>query len=70
MPTVQRMIHCTHCGQRTLHVGEKPTHWLHAVLTVLTVGLWIIPWSWVTLAAGQPRCSVCGKAVGRFQMKR
>jgi hypothetical protein len=70
MASQQDMIWCKACGRRTLHVQKRPTHLLHLVLTLLTFGFWIIPWSWVTLAAGRPKCTVCGKALGMLQIKR
>lgn len=68
--TVQTMVHCGSCDRPTMHLRERPSHGLHLFLTIITLGFWIIPWSWVTLAAGRPRCSVCGTEVGMFQMKR
>lgn len=70
MSSRQDMIRCKKCGRRTLHIQNRPSHLLHLVLAVLTFGLWIIPWSWITLAAGSPKCTECGKSVGMFQIKR
>jgi hypothetical protein len=49
-----------------MHIRNRPSHVLHLLLTVFTFGLWIIPWSWVTLTAGRPQCTVCGRRRGMF----
>lgn len=70
MSTRQKMIRCKACGRKTLHIQNRPTHLLHLFLAVLTFGLWVIPWSWITLAAGPPECTECGRKVGLLQIRR
>lgn len=35
-------------------------HILHLILTVLTLGLWLIPWMFVSVKIGGWRCTQCG----------
>lgn len=39
--------------QAVLVKGHRPNHLLHLILSVLTLGLWIIVWVAVTLAGGE-----------------
>lgn len=50
------------CAEVTPHNQPTPNHVLHLVLTVLTAGVWVIPW--IALAAGDAKatCVRCGTA--------
>lgn len=56
--------YCKTCGQMRLFRAsvEKPTHVLHALLTIFTCLLWGLVWLIVSLSATSSpwRCSVCG----------
>lgn len=39
--------------QAVLVKGHRPNHLLHLILTILTLGLWLIVWVAVTLAGGE-----------------
>lgn len=64
------MLTCKRCRRATLHVHTRPSHWLHGILTVLTLGVWGVVWGALMIQAGRPRCTVCGKERGMFQVRR
>lgn len=41
--------------QAVMVKGKRPNHLLHLILSVLTLGLWLIVWLVVALAAGEKR---------------
>ena len=57
------------CEQQRLFTKPKINHLLHAILTVITLGVWAVVW--VTLAiinsGKKQRCATCGwfKGVGK-----
>lgn len=55
---------CPNCGGLRAGSREMPNHLLHFLVTFMTCGLWIIPWTILMLwAIIQPyRCTVCGTA--------
>lgn len=54
---------CMHCGQHRLVKAAGVNHILHLLLTVVTGGLWIIPWCILAMRAKKWRCSECGSLV-------
>jgi hypothetical protein len=55
---------CSRCGAERLAVRPTPSHALHAILTLLLCGLWVVPWAAVTvLSAAGWRCAHCGARV-------
>jgi hypothetical protein len=60
MPTSQLMKKCEKCVKNTLHIQEVPNHLLHIVLTIITVGLWLIVWV-LFISKKDPQCTVCGE---------
>jgi len=58
----QSSSYCKTCGKQTLHTKETPNHILHLLLSVFTLGLWLLVWlALVLISSGKrPRCSVCG----------
>jgi hypothetical protein len=42
-------------GQVVLVSGKRVNHILHLLLTVLTLGLWLIPWMIISMAGGEKR---------------
>jgi hypothetical protein len=60
---VRETLWCRNCQSQTLHIGASPNHLLHFALSVLTVGLWLPFWIWISLTQDIPRCIDCG---GRF----
>jgi hypothetical protein len=71
VPTIQQMIHCKGCERPRMHLVQRPSHLLHLVMSILTVGVWaVVVWLPLTLLSGSPRCSECGRKVGAFQFHR
>lgn len=60
------MRQCAKCEKPTMHVQQKPAHLLHLVLTVVTVGLWLLVWLALSVFQGKPQCTVCGHKPGLF----
>ena len=60
MPTSQLMKKCGKCGKSTLHIQEVPNYLLHIVLTIITVGIWLIAWV-LFINKKDPQCTVCGE---------
>lgn len=50
--------------QAVLVKGHRPNHLLHLILTILTLGLWLIVWVAVTLAGGEKHRVVSVDAYG------
>jgi len=59
--TKQKM--CNECGQHRLFEKPTPSHVLHLLLTLVTVGFWLPVWFLCCIANGLTpyRCTVCGK---------
>jgi len=63
MATKQEMQHCRTSNKVTLHIGKKPSHLLHLILSILTSGIWLIIWLFIALSSWDPmRCTDCGNA--------
>ena len=58
-----RRKYCEDCGQHRLFEKPTPSHVLHFLLTVVTVGLWFPVWVLCIFGnAFTPyRCTQCGK---------
>ena len=44
-----------------MHIQQTPSHILHLLLSLVTVGLWIPIWIIVALNAKPLQCTQCGK---------
>jgi ribosomal protein L37E len=54
---------CKECGKRTLHVHRRTLHMDHALICVVTLGLWLPAWLLLTLNNNSHgRCTRCGRA--------
>ena len=51
--------------QSVLVTGSKPNHILHLILTLLTLGIWIIVWILVSLFGGETRRTLTVHPDGR-----
>ena len=58
--------YCAKCNKRVMVARPGTNHILHLLLTILTVGLWLIVWIGCAIKVGGWRCSVCGKPASRF----
>lgn len=56
----QLQLRCAKCGGMTPHTQAKTNHILHLLLSLVTVGLWIIVWILIALSSGGARCEQCG----------
>lgn len=52
---------CWSCEAKKLHAASGPNHILHLILSVLTLGAWLIVWSWCAAFSGGYRCQTCGE---------
>jgi hypothetical protein len=60
MPVKSIAVHCRRCDADTPHLIETPNHVLHGVLTLFTIGFWVIPWIIVAaIGDSKPVCSRC-----------
>jgi hypothetical protein len=64
--------YCPHCKHTQRFVRMEILHWVHAILTVVTCGLWAV--SWAALVIGQRfipwRCKHCGWSYPDFSKIR
>lgn len=67
MATNQVMHYCKCCKGMRMHLQPSTSHVLHLLMSLLTLGIWIIVWALSAMAnASQKTCSVCGKVAGLF----
>lgn len=62
MSMIQTQKYCRTCGQKRLFVKPGTNHILHLLLTVITLGCWIVIWILDGLchALSRGRCTQCG----------
>lgn len=56
---------CDYCNKQVLARRKGTNHILHFLLTVFTLGFWLIIWFLSSIKIGGWRCSLCGKKVYR-----
>ena len=61
MAQKQTQKHCKSCQKQVLATKKGPNHILHLILTLVTVGAWVIVWILVSLFQDPWRCSQCGQ---------
>jgi hypothetical protein len=60
--------YCKNCQKDVVVFRPGTNHILHLLLSVLTMGIWIIPWLLDCIKIGGWRCQVCGsKSVRRIK---
>lgn len=66
MSVKQGSAWCATCRRQTLHEKPKINNTLHLILTVLTLGIWLLVWAGLGLASASKRlrCTVCGSKQG------
>ena len=52
--------YCKICDERILVRRRAPNHILHLLLTLVTLGFWVIVWLGVSVQFGGWSCSKCG----------
>jgi hypothetical protein len=60
MATQQALYFCEQCQKTTLHLEKRTNHVLHLLLSLATLGAWIIVWALVAAGTSNPQCTVCG----------
>lgn len=64
MPSDQVVVYCKNCKKSTVQVKQRANHILHLLLSVVTVGLWLIVWFFIALfTSDTPTCTICGNEV-------
>jgi hypothetical protein len=63
--------HCAHCRAERLFVHVRVAVWRHALLAVLTGGLWLMVWAALMMGKWMRpwRCAVCGWHKAEFRKK-
>lgn len=56
---------CPNCKKRVLVQRKGTNHVLHLLLTIVTLGWWLIVWILASVKIGGWRCSQCGTKVAR-----
>jgi len=54
--------HCPHCRRESVFIEGRVAHRKHLLLTIVTAGLWLVPWAAMILGKllRPYRCQVCG----------
>jgi hypothetical protein len=64
MPSDQIVVYCKNCKKNTVQIKQKANHILHLLLSVVTVGVWLIVWFFIALfTSDTPTCTICGNEV-------
>lgn len=61
------VLPCSTCGRHTPHLRPSTSHVLHLILSILTMGWWVL--IWIIVAANnstQAPCTECGRKRGLF----
>lgn len=65
MATTQIQLGCARCQAVTPHNVESANHALHLLLSVFTLGLWLIVWIFAVAGSGKTgTCVRCGTSTG------
>jgi len=64
MPSDQIVVYCKNCKKNTVQIKQKANHILHLLLSIVTVGVWLIVWFFIALfTSDTPTCTICGNEV-------
>lgn len=64
MPSDQVVVYCKNCKKNTVQIKQRANHVLHLLLSVVTIGIWLIVWFFITLfTSDTPTCTECGNEV-------
>lgn len=71
MATNQVMSYCKTCKKQTTHLQPATSHVLHFLMSLVTMGIWIIAWFLIGQSnASQKTCNQCGTVRGLFGSSR
>lgn len=57
----QRQEYCPHHQSLVLAERQTPNHILHLLLSLVTMGAWIIVWLLISAVPSAYRCPMCGE---------
>jgi hypothetical protein len=60
---------CKVCNKQVMIRRKGTNHILHLLLSVVTMGIWIIIWILASVKIGGWRCTQCGSKAGRTLLK-
>jgi hypothetical protein len=62
----QSSAYCHVCQRQSLFQKPRINHVLHLILSIVTLGLWLIVWLILGIinASKSPRCTTCGATMG------
>lgn len=61
------MARCKQCRRMTKHLQPSTSHVFHLLMSIITVGFWVVIWVLVALSNGsQKQCEECGQQKGIF----
>ena len=62
MAMIEAQRWCDHCQRLVLARRRVANHLVHAALTIIFLGLWLVIWVFAAISAGDEpwRCAVCG----------
>lgn len=65
MTTVETSGFCAYCQRPVLGRKEGVNHVLHAIISIFSCGLWVIPWAIIAMTTGYAEyaCPTCGGRV-------
>lgn len=64
MPSDQVVVYCKNCKKSTIQIKQRANHVLHLLLSVVTIGIWLIVWFFISLfTSDTPTCTVCGNEI-------
>lgn len=65
MPLAISSGYCSYCRRRVRCQKKVPAHLVHAIMTVLTAGIWLLVWICLCFAnlPTPYRCDKCGSIV-------
>lgn len=59
----QRIEKCKKCNAQTIHIYPSTSHLLHFILTLCTLGFWVIIWILITISNDfEGKCTECSSA--------
>lgn len=60
---------CKRCNKQVMIRRPGTNHVLHLLLSIVTVGIWLIVWVLTAIKIGGWRCSQCGSRVSRSLLR-
>ncbi|MGM0508498.1 MAG: hypothetical protein ACQERZ_04965 [Fusobacteriota bacterium] len=59
----EKRLYCKKCKEETLCKRKDTNNWIHLILSIITLGLWIPFWIMAVIQFNAWHCSVCGARV-------